>query len=121
MRKSGHINVYREFGSFTEILEWLRKDPVNRMVKYDGVKELTVCFQHGEDGSRVIPSTNSEAYVFVEPWFDDNPELSGLDEYFDEDDKPMDAVFAGDYDLAKFTGEEWVGELGGEKFLGCVQ
>ena len=111
LKKTQHIDIYKGFGSFTEILDWLKADWRNRHVKYDGDKELAVFLSwNPETKDHDAIGSNSETFHLVDRWYDEDPETSSLEEYFDRHDKPMNKKFARDFDLTKFVGEEYVAD-----------
>ena len=111
MHKVAHKNIYEGFKSFSEIINWLREDWKNRSVKYDGDKEIGVFLSwNTETQEHDLLGKNVDTFEMLDRWFDDEPEISSLEDYFDENDQPLDEEFAKDYDLSKFTGEEYVKE-----------
>lgn len=109
MKKSGTINLFK-FDSFSEMLNWLREDYQNRRVVFDGDNEIAVFLSwNAETKQHDLVGSNSEAFHIVEHCFDDIPETSSLEEYFDENDNPLEEKFAEDYDLSKFEGQ-WLVE-----------
>jgi len=111
MEKRYHIDCYAGFKSLREIIEWLKADWHNRRVLYDGDLELAVFTSYDKETKKHdLLGSNVETFNILDRWFDDDPEVRSLEEYFDEKDQPIEDAFARDYDLSRFHGEEVIME-----------
>ena len=103
MQKIAHIDCYK-FKSFSEMLEFLKANWKQRRVRF-GKDEL--CVFVNCDGTL---GSNADTFKIVYDASSEDPEVGGLEYYFDENDQPMEEKFAEDFNLDDFTGEEYIKE-----------
>lgn len=109
MRQTATIKVYK-FDSFTEILNWLREDWRNRTVFYQNRNhELAVFLSYNEATGKndKLTDSNVDTFSIINGPHDKYPDVESLEEYFDENDNPMEDRFAEDFAIADFFGEEY--------------
>ena len=114
MKQTATIKIFK-FQSFSEMLKWLREDWKNRTIFYKNRNhELAVFLSYNEETGKhdIISNSNADTFNIVNDPYGQDPEVESLEEYFDKNDQPMDEMFAKDYILDEFTGEEYapVGE-----------
>jgi len=102
MKKTATINEYK-FDSLSEMIEFLRKDHKHNMIRWKDQHQFSVFLDYKGNLGK-----NIDTFFLVEFPYDDNPEITSLEEYLDENDQPLDNEFALDYDLNDFRGEEYI-------------
>ena len=108
MKKTATINEYK-FESFTEMVEFLKQDFGNRLIRWQGTKLLSVFVTKDKDGNEYVDSNADSFKLDEDPSYEDG-EFTDLEDYFDENDQPLDEEFAKDYDLSEYRGEEYIPE-----------
>ena len=110
MKQTATIKVFK-FQSFSEMLNWLRQDWRNRIIFYQNRNhELAVFLSYDEKTGRndKLSSSNVDTFHIVNGPYDDEPDVESLEEYFGENDEPLDEKFAQDFKLDDFFGEEYI-------------
>lgn len=108
MKKTATINEY-QFDSFTEMIDFLKQDFGNRLIRWQGCKLLSVFVTTDKDGNKYVDGNADSFKLDEDPNYEDG-EFTDLEDYFDEDDQPNDELFAKDYDIDEFRGEEYIPE-----------
>ena len=110
MKQIASIKVFK-FQSFSEMLNWLREDFHNRSVFYqDRSNQLAVFLAYNEKTGKYdrLEDKNVDTFQLQHDMYSEYPDLDSLEDYFDENDQPLDEKFAKDYKIDDFTGEEYI-------------
>ena len=104
MKKTATINEFK-FDSLSEMIAFLREDWQHRTIRWKEQHQFATFLDTEKQLGK-----NIDTFFLVEYPYDENPEVSSLEEYLDEDDNPLDEDFARDYNLNDFCGEERIEE-----------
>ena len=109
MKQVGAIKVVK-FQSLGEMLEWLRGDHENRSVFYRNRNhQLAVFLSWNKKTGKhdLLSGSNVDTFHIVNGPYDEDPDVESLEEFFDENDNPLEEDFAKVFAIGEFFGEEY--------------